>query len=296
MDNVVTKSNELIEASYRLSLNEARILFYGISLINPLSGEFPLEYRIDVKKFAEMFNLDSHNVYETIKEIVMDKFWEREFTIPTENHRKFRGRWLIGVEYSDHQGFLKIFFHPKIQPFLSQLKKNFTSYYLEKIVHFKSIYSIRFYEITIMRLNKSMSNKDTFSLPISEIKEKMALSDKYQRFSNFKDRVLERAKKEINKHSDIHLSYKIKKLGRSPHEIEFTVTRKTEKSVPILKPPSDKLTPAMIEKGKKAALGSGWDIYTIEQQFYSYIKQKGAPSNLEGAFIGFVKKKILNPP
>ena len=296
----MTKSNGLIEASYRLTLNEARILFYGISLINPISDPisdgFPLEYRIDIKKFSEMFNLGSHNIYDTIKEVVMNKFWDREFTIPTEKNRKLRARWLISVEYGDNEGFLKIFFHPKIQPLLSELKKNFTSYYLEKISNFKSIYSIRLYELSIMHLNRSKNNKHNFTLKIDDIKEKMGLSSKYSRFSNFKTYVLEVAKKEINKHSDIHFSYKIKKLGRTPHEIDFTVTLKNNKAPTNPKNPESKLTPAMIEKGKKVALGSGWDIYSIEQQFYSYIKKKGAPSNLEGAFIGFVKKKILNPP
>ncbi len=246
MDKLVTKSNELIEASYRLSLNEARILFYGISLINPLSGECPLEYRIDVKKFAEMFNLESHNVYETMKEVVMGKFWDREFTIPTIKDRKLRARWLISVEYGDNEGFLKICFHPKIKPFLSQLKKNFTSYYLEKIVQFKSIYSIRFYEISIMHLNRSKKQKHKFAIGIKELKEKMGLASKYSRFSNFKTYVLDSAKKEINKHSDVSLTYTVIKLGRSPHEIEFTVTRKAVKSLTHHKPSENKLTPSTV--------------------------------------------------
>ena len=45
----VTKHNGLIQAGYRLSLNEARIVLYGISLINPLAEDFPLEYQIDIK-------------------------------------------------------------------------------------------------------------------------------------------------------------------------------------------------------------------------------------------------------
>ena len=77
----VTKHNELIQAGYRLTLNEMRIVLYGISLINPLSNEFPLEYQIDIQKFIELFELESsNNTYSLIKAAVMDKFWERELT------------------------------------------------------------------------------------------------------------------------------------------------------------------------------------------------------------------------
>ena len=38
-----------------------------------------------------------------------------------------------------------------------------------------------------------------------------------------------------------------------------------------------------------------WDIYVIEEQFYDFIKKKGEPESIDGAFIGFVKKKIVTP-
>ena len=38
--------------------------------------------------------------------------------------------------------------------------------------------------------------------------------------------------------------------------------------------------------------GTGWDIYAIEQQFFDYIDQNEAPSDINKAFIGFVRKKI----
>ena len=292
MKNLVTKHNSLIEASYRLSLNEARILFYGISLIHPLSDEFPLEYRIDVKDFSKMFNLGSHNVYKIIKDTVMDKFWEREFTFPTEKDRKKRFRWLISIEYGDKEGYLKVYFHPEIQPFLHQLKKNFTSYYLEKVAHFKSIYSIRFYEMSIMHLNRTQRDKCKYVFTIKEIKERLGVSNKYKRFSNFKASVLEPSRKEINKYSDMNISYKVIKVGRVPHEIHFTINKKSVQ-VASIKPPSNTIPPSIIEKAKQMTLGTGWDIYNIEQQFYEYVRTKGQPEDFHAAFLGFVKKKVL---
>jgi len=151
----VTKHNGLIQAGYRLSLNEARIVLYGISLINPLAEDFPLEYQIDIKGFAQMFGLESKNIYGLIKETVMSKFWDREFTIDISDERKRRLRWLIGIEYADKKGHLKIFMNPLLKPLLHQLKGHFTSYHLEQIALFQSVYSVRLYEVSLMHINKS---------------------------------------------------------------------------------------------------------------------------------------------
>lgn len=291
----VTKFNGLIEASYRLSLNEARIVFYGISLINPLSEEFPLEFKIDIKHFSDMFNIASNNAYTIVKQAAMDRFWEREFTFKTAENKQMRVRWLTGIEYGDSQGYLKIFINPQLKPFLHQLVAgNFTRYYLENIANFKSVYSVRFYEIAIMELKRSKQSKWKFRLEIDDIKKKLELQEKYHRFSNFKAVVLDPAKKEINKHSDIKFNYNVIKLGRSPHEIEFVISKKQEKLHITLESNSLRLTPSTLEKAKKLALeaGTNWDIYAIEQQFYDYITKKGSPKNLESAFLGFVKKKI----
>ncbi len=295
MEQSITKSNALIEAGYRLSLTEMQIVLYGISLINPLQKDFPLKYAIDVKRVSDIFNRSHGQIYNEIKDAITKRFWERDFSYIDENGKTVTNRWLTQISYHDATGFMQIKFSEEIQPYLHQLKKHFTTYYIGQIAEFKSVYSIRLYEYAIMRINKSKQNKCQFSLLIDDLKRRLEISDKYPRFSNFKATVLERAKKEMNKYSDLNLTYKIVKLGRSPNKIEFTVTRKAEKTLTHQKPTSDKLSPAMIEQAKAIVrqAGTGWDLYAIEQQFYDYIRQKGNPSNLEGAFIGFVKKKVL---
>lgn len=54
----------------------------------------------------------------------------------------------------------------------------------------------------------------------------------------------------------------------------------------------------LVEKGKEITLqaGTGWDIYAIKREFQEYAKKKGLPNNIEGAFLGFVKKKVKQAP
>lgn len=296
--NLVTKHNELIESSYRLTLMEARIIFYGLSLVNPTAKDFNYQFKIDIKAFAKMFGLEnSKDLYGHLKTAAMDKFWLREFTFPTANDRKLRVGWLSGIEYSDKEGYLKIFINPQLQPFLHQMHNNFTSYHLENIAKFKSIYSVRFYEIALMQLKKSPRNVVSFKMLISEIKETLEINEKYSRFSNFKGRVIDVSKKEINRHSDIKFSYEVIKQGRTPYEIKFTVSyreKRKEDQLPLLDESEINLSPSIIEKAKTIIEESEkrLDIYNVIEQFKTYALKKSVPKNINGAFLGFVKKKL----
>jgi len=294
-NNSITKSNSLIEAGYRLSLTEMQIILYGISLINPVRKNFPLCYRIDISRFAEMFGREHGQIYNEVKEAVQKRFWERDFSYKDEDGKTITNRWLTRIRHQDKTGFIEIKFSEEVQPYLHQLQNRFTTYYIEQIADMKSVYSVRFYELGIMHLNKSKTCKCVFKLSIDEIKKRLELTDKYSRFSNFKDRVLEKSKQEINRSSDIKLTYEVIKQGRVPNKIKFTVTKKEND---VAKTPQKKVSTILLEKAKEIVLkaGTGWDLYVIEQQFYEHSRKVGPPDSLEGAFLGFVKKKVAERP
>jgi len=292
---VVTKHNKLINAGYRLTLNETRVILYGISLIDSCSKEFPLEYQIDIQKFIKLFGLESNkDIYAQIKDAVMNKFWEREFTIDTDSGEKHRFRWLTRINYADERGYIKIHINPELKPWLHQLNGYFTSYHLDKISSFQSAYSVRLYEIILMHLNAKKKNKCSFRVVISHLKEQLDITEKYKLFADFNKRVLEPAKKEINKHSDIHISYKAIKMSRRYHEINFSVIRKTENPKQIENKSKPCLSPPIIEKAKCIIRDARatWDIKEIIKQFFEFSNKKGNTEDIERAFIGFVKHKI----
>jgi len=305
----ITKSNAIINSSYRLSLNELRIILYGLSHINPLSDEFPLFHRIKIKELADFYDIgekDRGSFYDNIKNALITKFWQREFSYYDEELGEIvKRRWLVEVRYGRKDGTLAYEYNPKIKKQLQQLANKFTSYFLSNVASMKSAYAVRLYEISVLYLKASQRDKATFTKTIEDLKNHLGIADKYKYFYHLKSRVLETARKEINKHSDIKFSYKIIKLGRSPNEIEFTVASKIvdQSSLPPL--PNkvsneniQRITPSVFEKAQQIVQNSGnrWDIYAIEQQFYDYMRKKGEPNNLSGAFLGFVKKKVSTLP
>lgn len=296
----ITKSNAIINASYRLSLNELRIILYGLSHINPRSNEFPLFHTINMKELAEFYDIgqkDRGSFYQNIQEALIKKFWERDFSyFDNKVGKVVKRRWLIEVQYGGEDNTLAYHYNPMIKDELQQLAKRFTSYFLTNVANMKSAYSIRIYEIAIMYLNASKKQKTVFNKKISDLKTYLDIEDKYVKFSNFKSRVLEKAKAEINIFSDIKLNYEIVKTGKKPTEVKFTVVSKEE----VQKLPQYtqlKISSKSLYTAKKLALsaGTGWDVSVIEQQFYGFIEAKGKPDNIDAAFIGFVKKKIEQP-
>ena len=230
----ITKSNALIKASYRLSLNEMRVVIYGLSLINPMKQEFPIAYEIDIKHFAQYFGINprERGFYKEIKRSILDKFWEREMSYWDKRlDRIVKERWLIRVEYNDKEGIIKVYFNPMLSEQLQQLRTSFTTYFLSNIIEMKSVYGIRLYEIAIMELKRAEAQNEsltvtTFKMSIEKIKFALQITDKYKRFNQLKEYVLERAKTEINKYSNIKMKYEIVKRGRTPYEIIFLVKKK----------------------------------------------------------------------
>jgi len=301
----ITKSNAIINSSYRLSLNELRIVLFGLSKINPYSDDFPLFHKINIRELAEFYNIgvkDRGSFYDDIKHALINKFWEREVSYFDEKLDKVvKRRWLIEVQYGGRDGVLAYEYNPKLKNQLQQLANKFTSYFLANVANMKSSYAVRLYEISIMYLNASEQNKTTFTKNIEDLKIHLDIQDKYKHFYHFKVKILEIAKRDINRHSDIKFSYTVIKLGRSPHEIKFTVSKNVQEcsEKPVLPQYNQtRLTPEIFEKANQIVQNTGnrWDIYAIEQQFYDYMRKKGMPENIEGAFIGFVKKKVSTLP
>ena len=305
MNNIkVTKSNSVINSSYRLSLNELRIVLYGLSHINPTSSDFPLFHRINVRELAEFYNIgekDRGSFYDDIKKALVTKFWEREFSyFDVVLEEVVKRRWLIEVRYGKKDGTLAYHYNPMIKNQLQLLAKQFTSYFLENVANMKSIYAIRIYEIAIMYLNASRKTKSIFTKDIAQLKHHLDISEKYNHFYHFKARVLEKARNEINKHSDIRLSYDVIRHGRTAKDIRFFVSfkdknaPKQEEQLVLPHVKSITLSPITIENAKTILLHATkrLDIYDLIEQFKAYAQHKGTPDNVEAAFLGFVKRKL----
>ena len=215
-DLTVVKSNSLIEASYRLTLDEMRLLALTIGTMNPKSEQQIFEF--SVSEFVNQFpDVNADRAYTQIKSAI-ERISERWVKTEDEKHvTKFR--WVSSQTYFKKEGRFKIALTNEIMPYLTQLKGQFTQYQLNHISGFSSIHAIRLYELFTQY--KRLGSR---YISVEDLKKWLQLEDKYDRYNNLNQRVLTPALAEINEKSDLYVEYEPIKRGRKIVGVEFSIT------------------------------------------------------------------------
>lgn len=216
----VVQSNKIIEASYKLTLTEKRLILCCLAQVES-SDAIRDSYKVTAKEYADMFGLSLEGAYAWLQQTV-DTLFKREIWLHGPENR-VRLRWMSKVIYYDGQGRIEIQFTEDIKPYLSQLREQFTVYRLRAIANMQSQYSIRVYEI-LMQFSQAGQRQ----LTVAELRRMLALEDSYSRFSNLRAWVIDPAIEEINVHSDLTATYRIIKKGRTPWAIKFSFSKKKQ--------------------------------------------------------------------
>jgi plasmid replication initiation protein len=261
-NHLVTKDNNLIEAKYRLSVQEQRLMAIMVSDIKPDDKDFkPYKYR--VKDFIEWTGVQGKDYYRELRKITA-KLLTRIITIKEDN-RLIQTSWLSSAVYDYKKGTIELLFDPHLKPYLLQLKNCFTQYALQNVLELKSKYAFRLYELC--KQYQSMGKR---KFQIDELRELLGLEkNELKRWSDFKGKVLEIAQREINKHTDLKIKYEFEKWGRKFEYITIFISANTEKEIEKQKDERyDKLINLIKdEKDKKKK--------TIQSAIIKYLKQKG---------------------
>ena len=229
---LVVKSNRLIEASYRLGLNEQRIILYAICRCREeQKGLFPdLPITITADSFLKQFpSVEKGSVYGQLKE-AMNALYSRSVTIhdtdpATKKARVRETRWLSEKAYIDGAGHIQIVFTPEVIKYITRLEAEFTSYQLEKVGRMTSAHAIRIYEL--LAQHREVGNR---MLNLKWLRETLQIApDEYKLTADFVRKVIEVAVKQINDHSDLTVGYKPVKTGRAITDFAFKIKVKDAK-------------------------------------------------------------------
>lgn len=217
-NNVVTKSNILIEANYKLTITEQKIVLYLVSKIRKDDDDFKT-YTLPIKQFYELLGYKGNPKYSEMKKITKNLIGK---VVEIKEEKKLKQMsWLSYVEYNENDGSVNLSFDPRLKPYLLQLKREFTSYKLKNVMELKSGYSIRIYEI----LKKWQTIKEV-EIPLKELRKMVGATDTYHEYHNFKKRVLTTAQNEIEEKTDIAFDYEEIKKGKRVVSIRFMIRSK----------------------------------------------------------------------
>ena len=227
---LIKKSNDLIEARYRLTLGEQRLVLLLASQIRKDDKDFNY-YEIKISDFAEMFGLKTDkSLYEKVEKIAGDLLGKKLYL--KNDGKSFEGTvWLSYVKYVSGSGTIKLRFDDCLKPYLLQLKHSingFTQYKLHTVMSFKSAYSIRLYELLKMEVWKSEKLKSTQfekSFSLDEYRRILGVDkNAYPIFADFRKRVIDTTVLEISDQTELNISEtKYIKTGRKITGITFIV-------------------------------------------------------------------------
>jgi plasmid replication initiation protein len=222
----VTCSNDIIEAGYRLTLMETRLLQACIAQIDSTKELLVTDrFELSAKDFATLYKISEESAYDELNNVSKQLF-SRYIVInnPDPEHpeiKQTRTQWITSIDYLPTHGKLYLFFAPKILPYLSQLKGQFTQYELKNIGSMKSTYGIRLYLLMMQ-----WKTTGTRTIEIDWLKKQLELDESYERMDNFKARVIDPAVNDMNTNSDYTVSWEQRKTGRKVTHLIFTFTEK----------------------------------------------------------------------
>ena len=222
----VVKSNDIIQRSrFSLSLTEQKVILYLISKIYPNDEEFK-EYEFSVSDFCRCIGLEPqsganyNDVKDAIRQVRNKSMW-----IKLPNGTTSLVAWIEKARIVEGKGVIQIRLDNDLKPYLLQLKEHYTQYQLIYTLRMKSRYSLRLYELVMSYFHDKLgTNKIRFS--VDDLRSLLD-AEKYSRYANLHADVIKPAVAEINRYSDLDLTYIQIKECRKTIAIEFVAKSKT---------------------------------------------------------------------
>lgn len=224
----VHKSNDLVEASYSLTLSEQRIILAAIGRINgydPASAK-AMRTRITAREYAARYSLDENSAYEALQ-AAAGRLYERDIR-RIEGRTREHFRWVSSVKYDDGEGAIELGWSLEIMPYLTLLERRYTIYDLEQISRLESAYSIRLYEMLVR-----WKGTGEWHIKLDDFRDRLDLGDKYSRFANLKARVINPAIDSINEQTDLEVDWEPVRKGRQVVRLMFVVSERRQQPLEL---------------------------------------------------------------
>jgi len=225
-NDVVRKSDALIKSRYKL--NPLALKFITLIIANvKKSDEENKEYVFRIKDFMELIGKNYKELYNELDEAT-EELLNNPLKIPKE--RGFlKLNWISSAEYHEGEGYISFKIDSKLRPYIFDLQERFLKYDIKNILPLRSGYAIRMYEILKDWYNQNAryngSKRIEKVVEVRWLRETLEIPKSYQygNSSGIKRRIIEKAKQELEQHTDIKFHYEEIKTGRRVTHIKFTI-------------------------------------------------------------------------
>jgi plasmid replication initiation protein len=217
----VVKGNTLIEARYRLNIQESNVILWLLNQIKPNDEDFK-SHKMNIAEFAAMIGFETTNQYSKLR-LVTKGLMRRILEINISEEETLQVAWLSSASYHHKKGYVSLCFDPKLKPYLLQLKEQFTKIDLIDTLQLKSIYSRRIFELLLQYL--SIGKRE---MSIGQLRDFCGLEeDEYKLYGHLKSRVIDQAMQEINAKTEYEVNYDEIKDSRKVENLKWSIKKKS---------------------------------------------------------------------
>lgn len=217
---LVVQHNALVNAKFDLNTHEARLFLALLARLQRTDTAFS-KCQLLVREIVP--STGSNNVYDQVRRMLKD-FASRTLTIEklSSDGRPLKKPsftvipLLAYATYLEGEGMIEAQFNDLLLPYLLELRDNFTKAQLTELLKLKSANSYRIY--WLLREYAAFGKR---TIRLDELKAILGLDQEYDRFNNFRARILDRAQAELSA-TDLPFTYEAIKQGREVKEIKFS--------------------------------------------------------------------------
>ena len=221
-EHYTVAANDIIKGKQSMTLQTARLIRLLITQVVKEDKDLKT-YTCKITDLAKFLNVDSSNLYKHIRSIcecAMKSVVYIGTGNPKEPWEMFH--WVSTAKY-DGNGMVTLRLSDEIKPYVFELEKWFTQYQLKNILEFNSYYAIRLYELLKCRDGETKNSQSELEFTIDELRTFFDCEKKYQKISQFKEKVINIAIREINEKSDIWVNPTYQKTGRTITSVVFEI-------------------------------------------------------------------------
>jgi len=215
--NFTRQSHMIVNARYALTRGEIDIVLTLLTAIKHEDEDFK-DYQFTMKELEKKTNRtwNSKQLKDTIKSLM-----SKPLDIPKESGKGWTiVNWFSSFDY-DTNGIITCRFDKALKPYLVQIQGTRIISDFRHLLPMQSSYSKRMY-LLLKEYDKIGSRK----FNVKELQEILKVPNSHKtRYNKFKQDVLQRSEKDINKFTDLEVKFVEKKQGRKIHEILFFIKK-----------------------------------------------------------------------
>lgn len=230
----VVMQNTITQAFKDMTIDEKRLVILASTSVRLAEATEQKPVEVVVSDFQKIPGVEQKSAYSQMRE-ASKKLMKRSFLYDDKNGVETEVQWIIRSKY--YSGCVTMFFTDEVIQLLKVFDSlnPYTKYLKEDVLSLRRMYSIDLYHLA-----KKYQAMGGFTISLDDYRQELGTPKSYQRINNLKDNAVDAPIKEINKKTDIIISYENVKRSKEVVGLKFKVKAKPKPKIKDVKAEIDK--------------------------------------------------------